>query len=171
LGQPPIEALLDNVRSVYNVGAIFRTADGAGLAHLHLAGITATPQNPRLTKTALGAERRMGWSYYRNSQQAAEAILGRGLSLWALEAGSRSELLFDVATSSAVCLVVGNELAGVDPALLDMCQRVCYLPMSGIKGSLNVAVAFGIAAYWLRFGKLAGKSQDESPAPADGGQR
>jgi tRNA G18 (ribose-2'-O)-methylase SpoU len=150
-----MEGLLDNLRSAYNVGSLFRTAEGAGLGQLHLAGITATPSNLRVAKTALGAEKRVPWRYYRNALEAAEAVRARGVELWALEGGPRAEWLFGTAPPSdaPVCLVAGNELAGVDPALLERCQRVLSLPMAGDKQSLNVAVAFGIAVYWLRYGR------------------
>lgn len=159
LGQPAaairVEALLDNIRSIYNVGAMLRTADGAGLGHLYLCGITATPGHPRVAKTALGAEAAVPWSAHPNCLDVAGELKGRGYTLWGLESGPRAEPLFAAAPapeSPPLVLVVGNELAGIDPALLARCDRVLYIPMAGVKGSLNAAVAFGIAAYFLRFG-------------------
>jgi tRNA G18 (ribose-2'-O)-methylase SpoU len=151
---PDIEALLDNIRSIYNVGAMLRTADGAGLRRLHLCGITATPDHPRVAKTALGSEDAVPWIAYPNALDAAGALQARGCRLWALESGPQADSLFAVDTLPAapLVLVVGNELAGVDPALLARCDRVLSIPMQGIKGSLNAAVAFGIAVYHLRFG-------------------
>ena len=151
-----IEAVLDNIRSAFNVGAIFRTADGAAVSQLHLCGMTATPDNPRLAKTALGAEKRVSWQYYNNALDAAGQLKGKGYRLWAVEGGERAESLFDVTTeltelpNAPILLIVGNELAGIDPDLLDLCNRVLYIPMYGRKSSLNVEVAFGIAAYRLR---------------------
>jgi 23S rRNA (guanosine2251-2'-O)-methyltransferase len=149
-----VEALLDNIRSVYNVGAMLRTADGAGIRHLHLCGITATPDHPRVAKTALGAEDAVPWSAHPNSLDVADELKGRGYALWALESGERAEPLFGAGPApqgTPLALVVGNELAGIDPALLARCDRVLYIPMAGVKGSLNAAVAFGIAAYYLRY--------------------
>lgn len=151
---PPIEALLDNIRSVFNVGAMFRTADGAGLRHLYLCGMTATPQHPRLAKTALGAERAVSWTRHLNALDAARHLKAQGARLWALESGPHSESLFDVAPgrqSTPLVLIVGNERAGVDPQLLAICDLLLHIPMAGVKESLNVAIAFGVAAYALRY--------------------
>ncbi len=151
----PVEALLDNIRSIFNVGSMFRTADGAGIRHLHLAGITATPEHPKVAKTALGAEATVPWSRYRNGVQAASALREQGHQLWALESSEQSQNLFAVEpkpSEGPIVLVVGNELAGVDPGIMALCHRTVHLPMEGIKGSLNVAIAFGIAAYYLRYG-------------------
>jgi 23S rRNA (guanosine2251-2'-O)-methyltransferase len=154
--QPPaVEALLDNIRSIYNVGSLFRTADGAGLRHLHLCGITATPDQPKVAKTALGAEQAVAWTFHANGLDAALRLKGAGMRLWALEGGPKAVSLLEAAgelDGPPILLVVGNELAGVDPDLLALCDRVFYLPMLGVKGSLNVATAFGVAAYFLRFG-------------------
>ena len=151
---PSIEALLDNVRSIFNVGSIFRTADGAGIGPLHLCGITATPDHPKLAKTALGAETAVSWRYNSNGVDAAEALKADGRQLWALEGSGQSDALFDMRPEPdgvPIVLVVGNERAGVDPGILTLCDRSVELPMQGVKTSLNVATAFGIAAYYLRF--------------------
>lgn len=151
---PAVEALLDNVRSIFNVGSILRTADGAGVGPIHLCGITATPEHPKLAKTALGAEAAVSWQYHSNGVDAAEALKENGRQLWALESGRRSQSLFSTGPDrdgAPIVLVVGNERAGVDPALLELCDRLVYIPMQGVKASLNVATAFGIAAYTLRF--------------------
>lgn len=151
---PPLEALLDNIRSSYNAGSMFRTADGAGLGRLHLCGITATPGHPGVAKTALGSEDAVPWTAYPNALDAAGALRAQGQRLWALESGAGAGSLYDVESlpDAPLVLVVGNELAGVDPALLARCERVLSIPMRGVKGSLNAAVAFGIAVYHLRFG-------------------
>ena len=152
---PTVEALLDNVRSIFNVGSIFRTADGAGIGPLHLCGITATPEHPKVAKTALGAEAAVRWRYNSNGVDAAEALIAAGRQLWALESRRESDPLFDLRPDPAgapIVLIVGNERAGVDPGILALCDRVVEIPMEGVKASLNVATAFGIAAYYLRFG-------------------
>jgi 23S rRNA (guanosine2251-2'-O)-methyltransferase len=149
-----IHLLLDNWRSLFNVGAAFRTADGAGLRQLYLCGITATPDNQRkLAKTALGAERAVAWSYHADAVTLAHALKQQGMALWVLERGSHSVSLFDINADSLdvpVVLAAGNEKAGVDPGLIEMADRVIHLPMAGRKRSLNVAVATSVAAYWLR---------------------
>lgn len=152
-GSPRIEVLLDNIRSVYNVGSVFRTADGAGVSHLHLCGITPTPDNPRLRKTALGADEVIPWSYCRNGRKAAETLMSKGYLLWALEGGRRSILIHDASPrmdGRPLVLVIGNEVCGVDPGILELCERVVGIPMQGVKTSLNTAVALGIAVYALR---------------------
>jgi tRNA G18 (ribose-2'-O)-methylase SpoU len=148
-----IEALLDNIRSVYNVGSIFRTCDGAGISHLHLCGITPTPDNPRLKKTALGADEAVPWSYHRDGLRVAEEIVDQGKRLWALEGGERSAPMHQTTLDMddrPVVLVIGNEVCGVDPGILALCEEVLGIPMQGVKTSLNTAVAFGIAVYSLR---------------------
>ncbi len=154
-GVPRIEVLLDNIRSVYNVGSIFRTADAAGIARLHLCGITPTPEHPRLKKTALGADESIPWDYSSNGLFAAADLQARGLRLWALEGGDRSEPIFSCAPDLSlgpVGLVIGNEVCGVDPAIISLCERVLGIPMQGVKTSLNTAVAFGIAVFTMVHG-------------------
>ncbi|MFP3869399.1 MAG: TrmH family RNA methyltransferase [Syntrophobacteria bacterium] len=149
-----VEALLDNIRSMSNVGNMLRTADAVGIRHVHLCGITATPDNPKLAKTALGAECSVAWTPHRDGVAAAASLRKQGLRLWALEGGPRSECLFQAVgdlPGPPLVLVVGNEVCGVDPGILEQCDRVLFLPMQGIKTTLNVAVAFGIAAYLLRY--------------------
>lgn len=153
--QPAIELLLDNIRSLFNVGAIFRTADGAGVRRLHLCGITATPEHPKLAKTALGAAEHLPWQYHNNALETAVALQNKGYQLWALEETEAAEPLFQAVISKQdqpVLLIVGNEKAGIDPAVMARCDRIFCLPMLGSKASLNVAVAFGIAIYHLQFG-------------------
>jgi 23S rRNA (guanosine2251-2'-O)-methyltransferase len=150
-----LHALLDNIRSTFNVGSIFRSADGAGLQHLYLCGITPTPDHPKVAKTALGAEQTVAWSQHHNVLDLAHDLKAAGCQLWALEETPAAESLFahdPLPAQPTVVLIVGNEVTGVDPELLAHCDRILALPMAGIKRSLNVAIAFGIAAYTLRFG-------------------
>lgn len=161
-GETRLVGLLDNIRSIHNVGSMFRTADGAGLAHLHLAGITATPDHPKLAKAALGAQQTVGWTYHANGVDAAAQLQTEGYQLWALERLTATERPTVTALdppAGPVALVVGNERAGVDPAILALCDAVFSLPMAGQKSSLNAAVAFGIALYYLRFGSFISATQ------------
>jgi len=154
-GGVEVLALLDNIRSIYNVGSMFRTADGAGVAHMYLCGITPNPRNPRLAKTALGAERTVQWSAHRNGLAVALTLKEQGFRLWALEGGSRSLSLFAPGLqvlAEPVVLVVGNEVCGVDPDIVEACERIVSVPMQGCKTSLNAAVAFAVAVYVLRHG-------------------
>lgn len=152
--EPQIEVLLDNLRSTFNVGSIFRTADGAGVRHLHLCGFTPTPDHPKVAKTALGAEYAVPWSQHWDATAAATVLKADGLRLWALEGGPQAQSLFQalpLIDSRPILLVVGNEVSGVDPDILPLCERTVFIPMEGVKGSLNVAIAFSIAVYLLRF--------------------
>jgi 23S rRNA (guanosine2251-2'-O)-methyltransferase len=150
-------ALLDNVRSALNVGAIFRSADGAGLAKLYLCGITPTPdEQEAVARTALGAEKRLAWEHTNNAITLAQSLLAAGTKLIVLEAAEAAVDLFSwqiPADWQTVALAVGNEIAGIDPDLLRLANFTLRLPMAGVKGSLNVASAFSIAAYQLRFGR------------------
>ncbi len=149
-----LAVLADNLRSAYNVGSILRSADGAAVSHVYLCGISPTPLHPRVGKTALGAERALPWSYHPNARRLARELLGRGARLWVLERTGAGTELFQVAPpgSGEVILAVGNEQAGVDPALVELAHRCVYLPMAGVKGSLNVASAAAVALYWMRYG-------------------
>ena len=150
-----LAVLVDNVRSIYNVGSFIRTADGAGgISHLYLCGITPTPDNPKVAKTALGAEDNVAWSYHKNGWETAVSLQQQGYELWVLEGTAGAESLLETAVSPApIVLIIGNELAGIDPAILEICDKVLAIPMHGRKSSLNVASAFAIAAYWLRYGR------------------
>lgn len=148
-----LSLLLDNIRSIYNVGAMFRTADGAGLDRLYCCGMSATPEHPRVAKTALGAQEAVHWQYRPNAWDTAAALQHAGWQIWALERGPRAVNLFDAGRpASGTVLVVGNERAGVDPAIVEIANRTVALPMHGMKASLNAAVATGIALYVLKFG-------------------
>jgi len=152
----PVEiiAFLDNVRSLYNVGSIFRTAEAVGISQIHLCGMTPTPDNPRLAKTSIGAEKMIPWHYHKNGLVAAENLQDQGFELWAIEGGAEATPLFETKApqdGQRIVLLIGNELAGVDPGILAICERILYIPMGGRKESLNITVAFGIAAYFLRY--------------------
>ncbi len=148
-----LEALLDNIRSAWNVGSMFRTSDGLGICKLHLCGLTPTPENQKVLKTSLGAEANVMWCQANNGVREAQALSAQGYHLWALENAPGSKSLLDILPlqgDKPHCLVVGNEIAGIDPGILDLCERLVHIPMDGAKRSLNVAVAFAIAAYYLQ---------------------
>ena len=151
--QTTLAILVDNVRSIYNVGSFFRTADGAGgITHLYLCGITPTPDNPKVAKTALGAETSVSWSYHKNGWETAVCLRQQRHQLWALEGtATANSLLTKNPITASTILVVGNELSGIDPAILEICDKVLAIPMQGQKSSLNVASAFAIALYWLLY--------------------
>lgn len=159
---PVLEVLLDNIRSAWNVGSMLRAADGAGVKHFHLCGISPRPDNTKVMKTALGAERSVPWSYHPNGLDFCRDARMKGYRLWALEGGPRAGSIYELETQDTrpILLVVGNELTGVDPGILAECEKVVCLPMMGEKGSLNVAVAFGAAVYTLRFRGICARNSD-----------
>jgi 23S rRNA (guanosine2251-2'-O)-methyltransferase len=156
-GDHQIIGLLDNVRSALNVGAIFRSADGAGMAKLYLCGITPTPdEQEAVARTALGAEKRLAWERANNAVEIAQSLLAAGHKLVVLEPTEEALDIFSwqiPADWQTVVLAVGNEIAGTDPGLVRVASLTLKLPMTGLKGSLNVASAFSIAAYQLQFGR------------------
>ncbi|HET9909619.1 MAG TPA: RNA methyltransferase [Anaerolineales bacterium] len=147
-----VSVLLDNIRSAWNVGSIFRSADGFGFAHVYLCGITPTPENEAVTKTSLGAENYVSWSYHKDAVQLVGALKKEGGKVWALEEHERAVHLskhVDADSTNPVILIVGNEVTGVDPGLIELSERIFFIPMRGEKTSFNVAIAFGIASYQL----------------------
>ncbi len=147
-----LAVLLDNIRSAWNVGSILRSADGFGFMHAYLCGITPTADNESVTKTALGAEDSVPWSYHKDAIKLVKGLKAEGWKAYALEAESRSLPISQFTTSpfpGPAVLILGNEVTGVDPELLDLSDQIVYIPMLGDKKSFNVAIAFGIAAYAL----------------------
>ena len=157
-GSGTLAVLLDNIRSAWNVGSILRSADGFGFTHAYLCGITPTGDNEAVTKTSLGAEDSVPWSYHKNAVKLVIGLKAEGWKVYALEdderaislqSGGEMESLLNGQgrTPKLQVLIVGNEITGVDPELLDLCDEIFYIPMRGEKKSFNVAIAFGIAAY------------------------
>lgn len=143
----PVSALLDNVRSMYNVGAFFRVADGVGLEKLYLAGITAHPPKNAITKTALGAETVVQWEHDWDAVAMAERLRAKGYEIAAIETGTDSLDLYDWRPRFPVCVLFGNEVEGLQPPLLQMAETRVRIPMLGQKNSLNVATAAGVVLY------------------------
>lgn len=144
-----LEMVLDNIRSTFNVGAMFRTADGAGVKKIHLTGISPLPDHVKVKKTALGAENVIPYAYHNNCLEAVKILKAQGYKIIALEKTSQSIPIESTTLLEyqPTALVVGNEVAGVDPDILDIADTHVHIPMNGIKGSLNVAIAYGIAVY------------------------
>ena len=147
--RPPVSILLDNVRSMYNVGAFFRTADGAGIERLFLSGITACPPKKEITKTALGAEERVAWEFCKSPATAVASLRDRGYQIAAIETSVHALDVFDWQPSFPVCVLFGHEVDGLSPDLLSLCDTHVRLPMLGHKHSLNVASAGAIVMYEL----------------------
>ena len=145
----PAVVLLDNVRSMYNVGAFFRAADGVGLEKLYLCGITAHPPKKAISKTALGAEETVAWEHDWDAVQLAERLRHGGYSIAAIETNPEAVDLFEWQPKFPVCVMFGHEVDGLRPELLEMADAHVRIPMLGQKNSLNVATAGGIVLYEL----------------------
>jgi len=143
--------LLDNIRSAWNVGSILRSADGFGFDHAYLCGITPTPDNESVTKTSLGAEEYLPWSHHKDAVRLIAGLKREGWQVIALEEGSGAKDIRRAKRSAAEksVLLLGSEVTGVDPDLLDMSDEMYAIPMLGQKRSLNVAIAFSVAAFAL----------------------
>lgn len=145
----PAAVLLDNVRSMYNVGAFFRVADGVTLEKVYLCGITAHPPKKAITKTALGAEESVGWEHNWDALEMAHRIRSSGYEIAAIETSVHSIDLFEWQPRFPVCVAFGNEVEGLRPELLQLADTHVRIPMLGKKTSLNVATAAGIVLYEL----------------------
>ncbi|MBX9666811.1 MAG: hypothetical protein K2X93_04295 [Candidatus Obscuribacterales bacterium] len=151
--KPKLSVLVEDVRSLWNVGSIFRTSDGAQFEHIYLTGITGSPPRKEIEKVSLGAENHVSWQYDVNPLTVLEKLKSTRVQIVGLEKNDTSVLLGEDLASrkldTPMCLVVGNEVSGLSPQVLNFCDLVCHLPMKGMKESLNVAVAYGIAAYMI----------------------
>lgn len=147
--QLPVSVLLENLRSAFNVGSFFRTADAVRVEELILCGITSTPPHSGILKTALGAEATVRWSHSDDALAAAVQQRDRGAELALIETSVRSVDLFDWVPRFPVCLIFGNEKDGVSPELTELCDTHVRIPMLGFKHSLNVATAGGVVLYEL----------------------
>jgi tRNA G18 (ribose-2'-O)-methylase SpoU len=146
----PLCVVLNNIRSLHNVGTMFRTADGAGVQKLWLCGITGYPPQGGIAKTALGAEAHVPWEYREDILGLLKELKMAGYQIVLLEQMQESVSHDAFQAKFPVCLVVGNEVDGITESLQSLCDAAIEIEMNGIKNSLNVAVAFGIAVYQLR---------------------
>jgi len=147
-----IIVILDNIRSTYNVGAIFRSADAAGVNRIYLCGITPTPPNPKISKVALGAENYITWVKAKTTWHLLEKLKQDGYFIIALEQGGKAKNIFKNKFNkkhNKVALLLGPEVKGLSNKILKRVNGLLEIPMFGKKESLNVAVAFGIAIYQI----------------------
>ena len=145
--------ILPDIRSCWNVGAMFRTADGLGVSKIYLAGYCPTPPDPRIAKVALGADTWLPWEKTPDLGELLIKLKAEGWTIVALEKTDSSRDITTAAFTDKVALVVGNEVDGVSTATLDQADQTVHIPMLGLKGSLNVAIASAIALYQIRHGK------------------
>ena len=145
----PLTVVLDNVRSLNNIGSIFRTSDAFAVERILLCGITATPPSPEIHKTALGAEDSVEWEYYENTVDAVTALKEQGYTVCALEQveGSVSLERYQADASGKYAFIAGNEVDGVDQNVVNLCDVSLEIPQEGTKHSLNVAVSTALAIW------------------------
>ena len=153
----PLVVVLDNVRSMHNIGSVFRTSDAYVVEKVVLCGITAQPPHPDIHKSALGAEFSVDWEYYADTNEAVAALKSQGYEVWAIELAENSVMLQDffnrtIPHSSLLiphsyAVVLGNEVKGVQQSVIDQCEGCIELPQFGTKHSLNVSVTAGIVIW------------------------
>ena len=151
----PVAIVLDNVRSAQNVGSFFRTADAFGIERIELCGISCTPPNREIHKTALGSEMSVEWHYHPTTKECVEALRSEGYRIIAIEQIEGSTMLNDLRREAGVkyALIFGNEVEGVDQAIADIVDSAIEIPQVGIKHSLNVSVSAGVVM-WEMFRQL-----------------
>ncbi len=147
----PVNVVLNNIRSNYNVGSIFRSSDGAMIDKLYLCGYTPSPPKKEILKTALGSTESVQWEYVKNPIDIVAKLKEQGIKIAALEQTNQSIPYYQMSENIfPLCLIIGNEITGVSQELIDLCDFAIDIPQYGIKQSLNVAVAYGIAIFELR---------------------
>ena len=137
----------DNIRSLENVGSIFRTSDALGVRRIFLCGISGRPPHHKISKTALGAETAVPFEYYRQVGRLIDKLKKSKIQVVALEQDEKAIVYTKFKPKFPCALIIGNEVKGVSKKVLEKCDKIIYLPMSGQKESLNVSVSFGIAGY------------------------
>ncbi len=145
----PLIIILDNVRSLHNVGSVFRTADAFMIEAIYLCGITSTPPQAEIHKTALGAEDTVDWKYYEDTATAVNELKANGYTVYAVEQAQGSTLLtdFKITNERKIALILGNEVKGVQQSVVDICDGCIEIPQFGTKHSLNVSVTAGIVIW------------------------
>jgi tRNA G18 (ribose-2'-O)-methylase SpoU len=152
----PIYTLLDNVRSLHNVGSIFRTADAVRLSRLYLTGITGAPPRKEIDKTALGAVETVPWEYHQDAIDLIRSLKDQGVKILVLEHTSNSKPFQEYQPEFPLCLILGNEVFGAQEKIVELADSALEIPMFGTKQSLNVTIAYGVVIYDLLFKYLKG---------------
>jgi tRNA G18 (ribose-2'-O)-methylase SpoU len=141
--------ILPSIRSGHNVGAMFRTADAAGVDKIYLTGYTASPPHIQIDKVSLGAEKWVPWEKCTQTGRVINKLKRKGFKIVALEQSKKSVNIFKWSPRFPVALIVGNEVRGIDKRILKLCDQVVDIPMKGKKESLNVSIAAGIGIYYI----------------------
>jgi tRNA G18 (ribose-2'-O)-methylase SpoU len=155
----PVSVLLDNIRSLYNVGSIFRTSDAAGIEKIYLCGITGSPPRAEIHKAALGAETVVPWEHEEDALRVIKNLKASGYRIVVLEHTDSGNDYSTAEYQFPLCLVIGHEITGVSDAIVAEADAAIEIPMAGMKQSLNVAVAYGIAVFEIiRHHELSSKA-------------
>lgn len=141
--------ILPNIRSGHNVGAMFRTADGCGVDKIYLVGYTPCPPHTQVDKVSLGAEKVVPWEHYKQTVRLLKKLKSEGYRIVGLEQTKNSVSIYTWQPHAPIALVVGNEKTGITKNILQYCEDVVHLPMVGVKNSLNVSIAGGVAMYQI----------------------
>ena len=151
----PLVVVLDNIRSCNNIGSVFRTSDALLIEKIYLCGITATPPNNEIRKTALDAEKSVAWEYFEHTEEVVTKLQNEGFKVYAIEQVDNSIMLpdFQPETDEKVALVFGNEVKGVKQSVVNLCNGSIEIPQYGTKHSFNISVSAGIVL-WDIFQKM-----------------
>jgi len=142
--------ICDNIRSLENIGSIFRTADAIGATKIFLCGISGRPPHQKISKTALGAEKNIPFEYHKQTWRLIDKLKKDKITIVALEQDKKAIAYTKLKPTFPLALIIGNEVKGISRKVLSQADKIIYLPMRGQKESLNVAVAFGVAAYQIQ---------------------
>lgn len=162
----PVHIILENIRSAFNVGSIFRTSDAGAVEHIHLCGYTCHPPNLKLAKTALGAFDYVPWTHHEDPLGAVTRLRAASIPVVAIETTEDAKCVGSFQWPRPVAVVFGNEVRGITPELLGQCDEVVRIPMLGYKNTVNVATAFGIVLYDIlgRWGVLRDERATAAPS-------
>lgn len=145
-----IYLILHNIRSLHNVGSLFRTADGAGVKKIFLTGFTGCPPRKEIHKTALGAEEHVEWEHNWELEVVLKTLKSQGIQIVGVESDAQSQHYLEIPYAQSVAFILGNEVWGVEPEIMEQVDQLVQIPMYGIKESLNVSVCGGILLYGVR---------------------
>jgi 23S rRNA (guanosine2251-2'-O)-methyltransferase len=152
----PVIAVLENIRSAYNVGSVFRTADAFLLQGIYITGYTCTPPHKEIKKTALGAEESVDWKHFTNAEEAIIDLRNNGYKVYAIEQAMNSHQLqlVDFKSDEKIAVIFGNEVTGVEQTTIAQCDGCIEIPQLGMKHSLNIATAAGVVLWEIVRGRM-----------------
>ena len=142
--------ILDNIRSAFNVGSIFRTAECIGASKIHLCGYTSTPEDPKTAKTAMGCDKLVPWQWHQHTEDIIQTLKGYGTKVIAIETAVNSPSVHSFSFPSPCALLFGNERHGISQPLLALSDAIVHIPVFGQKNSLNIGTAMGVCSYEIR---------------------